>query len=315
MPKPKNNVKLCFFAGCTLILLSFLLKDIPKTPHWITVPSIANFMGIIYLGEAITRKFRNFSLFNHIVRNPKNLIAFLIVVVVNAVVLDGIMKYAGKLWIYPHWRTIDYATMILPAFTLYWLAIAESYLGLKTLVDYFTKGRHVIYKPLKIEKYLYPVLCAAGIIMIFWSVFIISEDYRGQVMPYFTTTEVFDISGSYAPPARVVIFIFTGLWFILEYIEYRRKRGSLIEDIVHQYFAPLIAIFLGVVVTGSIVEFHNIPVEGWIFTNMPYPEINFLGLPASVFLFWLLHYLVFLSLFRIIVKRETLEIWRGDLIE
>ena len=225
------------------------------------------------------------------------------------------MKYAGKLWIYPHWRTIDYATMILPAFTLYWLAIAESYLGLKTLVDYFTKGRHVIYKPLKIEKYLYPVLCAAGIIMIFWSVFIISEDYRGQVMPYFITTEVFDISGSYAPPARVVIFIFTGLWFILEYIEYRRKRGSLIEDIVHQYFAPLIAIFLGVVVTGSIVEFHNIPVEGWIFTNMPYPEINFLGLPASVFLFWLLHYLVFLSLFRIIVKRETLEIWRGDLIE
>src|SRR3989338_9877798 len=242
MKKQNKKFKKYLLAGILLIALSALIKDIPKHPFLINAPGAVNFLGIILICEAITKKLKGFSLSKTIFTDINHLAAFITVVIANAILLDGIAKYLGKLWIYPYCNTIWYLVLIIPSFFIYWLVIAESYLAIKFLLDKLIKGRRIIYRSFSFEKYLYGTLGAVGIISLILSLIFILSGYLNQRLPFCVNTEVNNNSESYVVGLKITMLIFLGFWFLFEYIEYRRGRGSLIKDIVHSYFIPLIAI-------------------------------------------------------------------------
>ena len=128
---------------------------------------------------------------------------------------------------------------------------------------------------------------------------------------------IFDISNriNYKVNFIYVVTIFLGTWFVLESIEYFRKKTSLLKDIFHRYFNHLASILIASFILAIIMETENIPLGFWIYTNWPFENIRLLHLPIMMLVAWPLHYVAFLSLFRAFTEKQSDEILRGDLIK
>lgn len=311
----KNKIKTYFYLSLIFFAVSILVLYGYHNKWTVMFPALFNFAGIILLSESITLRFRGKSLFSEIIKSRQNLMTFIVITAIGGIILDGVGKFLGKLWIYPYWDYKFYSVFVFPAYAVYWLAIVESYLAVKAITDFLIRGRHIIYKSFKFEKIFYRLLGIAGFILLIASAIIIFQDYSSQTAAFFIENEIADTSKSYVVSLNIVLLIFLGCWFILEAIEYARKRSSLVKDLIHSYFTPLIAIIVGAFVTAFIMEQHNLPISFWQYTHYPFSEIKFMNLPVTVLLTWPLQYVMFLSLFRAFTDEESKEIWRGDLIK
>jgi hypothetical protein len=93
------------------------------------------------------------------------------------------------------------------------------------------------------------------------------------------------------------------LWLVIETIGYFLKRRMLITFLCRGYFRPLLAIFLACIILAIPMEVWNIPLSLWIYTNVPFDNIQIFKVPIFVFLSWPFHYLPFLSLYLLVNKR------------
>lgn len=268
-------------------------------------------LGIIFISDGVTQTIYKKSLLREILKNKRNTISFFAISMVGGIVLEGVAQWLGKLWIYPYFNPYFYFIFFIFGFGLYWLMIAESYLATKAVVDLLKKGKQIIRGTFRFEKGLYKILGIIGIVLIPMSMFLIFNGYLNQ------GGYIFDISTKvdYKVNFVNVIMMFLGAWFVLEYIEYRRKKTSLLKDIIHDYSSPLISILIASFLLAIIMELENIPHAYWVYTNWPMEQIRFLNLPITMFLAWPLHYIAFLSLFRAFTGKESDEIWKGDLIK
>jgi hypothetical protein len=243
-----------------------------------------------------------------------NLFAFFAVSAFAGLLLDGIAKYLGKLWIYPDWSLALYLILFIPGWAFYWLVITETYLGVKTLVDYLRKGRRWASKPFSFERSFYWVLSSVGLVFSAYAVGDAATTYLSQSLPLATLSDVHSVTETFQISFTQVAMFCIGLFFIFEGIEYYRKKTSFIKDTLHQYYTPLISIFLAALVTAVLMESQNIPVGLWVYTRWPLPEYAIYGIPLLASIAWPLHYLAFLSAFRALTDKESSCIWRGDTV-
>ena len=308
----KFYIGLIFF---TVSYLQFLLPSELVNFKNLTILNLAFMLGIIYICEGITLKLKNQSIHHEIRKNTKNLIAFVVVSTAGGILLDGIAKWLGKLWIYPYWDFYTYLFLFIPGFAIYWLMIVESYLATKAIIDYFHGGRQIVGKSFGFEKYLYKFLGIVGIGFITISIIFIASNWYQDGGYIADLRDVSSITENFKTNFSYLIFLFLGLWFSLEFIEYSRKKTSLIKDIAHHYFSPLTSILIGSLLLAIIMETQNAPLGYWIYTNWPLQNFQLFGLPILMYFAWPLHYILFLSLFRAFTQKESDEIWRGDLIK
>lgn len=307
-----------FYLGISFFLLSFLQFLLPK--EWINAFSLLfcyllSVLGIVLICESITLRLKNKSLLNELFKAPKNLFAFIGVSTLGALLLDGLLKWLGKFWVYPSFNINFYLAGFIVGFAIYWLTIVESYLAVKAIVDYLHKGKQIVRKPFSFEAGLYKVLGVLGLAIIIFTSVLIYIDYRNSNLALLDERDLTGITANYKTNSLYFFSLFFGLWFLLEFIEYSRKKTSLLKDIIHNYFSPISAILIGSLVLAIVMELENVPVELWIYTNVPLSEIKFIGLPILLFIGWPLHYILFLSGFRALTNKESDEIWSGDKIE
>ena len=272
-------------------------------------------LGIIFIGEGITLKLKNKSLLNEILKNPKNLFTFISFSTFGGILLEGALKWFGKLWIYPYFNVSLYLAVFITGFAMYWLMVIESYLAIKMIIDYLHKGKQIIRRPFVFEARLYKFLGIFGLVITILTLIFIFIDYQNSNLVLFSKRDLIGITANYKVNVPYFLLLFTGLWFILEFIEYSRKKTSLLKDIIHSYFSPIGAILIGSFILAVIMETENVPLGYWIYTNVPLAEIKFIGLPILLFIGWPLHYILFLSLFRVLTQKESDGIWEGDLIK
>lgn len=305
-----------FYKGIIIFLLSYLQFFIPHNFVGAKILAVFWFLfmyGMILICDSITQKVYGRSLWNEIRKNKKNLISFFTVSIIGGIILEGVAQWLGKLWFYPYFNTYNYAVFFILGFGFYWLMIAESYLATKAILDYFRKGKQFIKNYSHFETSFYKFLGLIGAILVPISVFLMFNDYSVAGGGY-----IFDIGKEVSHKINFVfvIMIFLGTWFILESVEYFRKKTSLLKDIFQHYFNPLIAILIASFVLAIIMETENILQGFWVYSNWPLANIKFLSLPITMlFIAWPLQYIFFLSLFRAFTEKESDEIWRGDLLE
>lgn len=307
-----------FYKGIIFLLLSYLQFLLPTelvTFRNLTILNLAFMLGVIYICEGVILKLKNKSLLHEIRKNTKNLIAFVAISTVGGILLDGIAKWLGKLWIYPYYDVHSYLLLFIPGFAIYWLMIVESYLATKAVIDYYHKGKLIIGHSFSFEKSFYKYLGVVGLVITIISLVFIISDYYKYGGYIFDSRDILSVTDNFQINFLYIIFLFIGLWFSLEFIEYLRKKTSLLKDIIHHYFSPLSSILIGSFLLAIIMETENVPLGYWIYTNWPLEQIRLFGLPLMIYVAWPLHYILFLSLFRAFTQKESDEIWKGDLIK
>jgi len=304
--------------GFVLLLISFIqfLFVGISVPPWFILIFIYLFMiGGIAIFDAITLKFYNRSLTHILTKNKKNLLKFFLVSIIGTLLIEVIAHWFGKLWIYPSWNYLIYFVFAFTGFVLYWLFIVGSYLSTKAVIDYFRKGKKYVTKSFRWESKFFKVLGIVGIILLIISSFLVYFYYTNQSMPFVQLGDLFQKTSSYVLPYSVILLFVLSLWFILEYLQYKFKKTSLIKDIIHGHFTPFLSIIIGSFLFAIIVEIQNFVYYVWLYINWPLEEIIFLSLPMTMFLAWPLHYIIFLSLWRAFTDEQSEEVWKGDLIK
>jgi len=313
----ENKFRLELLTGIALVIISYLLgiflsNGIIKVG--LVFGSFA--IGFILLFDSITINIYKKSLLHQILKNKNNLILFIIFSVIGALFIEGIAKWIGKLWIYPYANVQIYFLFIIPILIIYWLFICESYLATKAVIDLFVKGKREVTKPYKSERVIFILVLILGIIIVLSSIFSMCVENSSSDLPLFNLSkEVSQSTPIFHVSLGLIIILLIGLFFILEFVEYKRKETSFIKDIMHGYTTPIFAIIFSTFIFGILMETHNLLYGGWGYINWPFPESNLFGIPLMVFVAWMLHYLFFLSLFRAITNNESKEIWSGDNIK
>lgn len=305
-------------VGIVLLLISYIQFFIPiKIFKQYLHPffSLVLMTGFILILDAITYHFYKKSLLSKLLKNRKNIFVFILITIIGTTFLELFAHWLGKLWIYPYWNFFDYFIFFIPGFIVYWLFICESYLATKSIIDYLHRGKTFIKKPFKEEKGFFKILGVIGIGILITSIILTYIDYSNQDVVLVSLEDLDKVTSSYVAPYYIMIMFVLSFWFILEYIEYKRKKSSLIKDIMHDYLTPLGAIIIGSMFFAIILESHNILYKWWVYINWPFQEITFIGLPIMMFFAWPLHYIVFLSLWRAFTDKESSEVWKGDLVK
>jgi len=270
-------------------------------------------IGITFICDYITYKIDKVSVLKNILKTNANKLTYFIIGFMGGFILEGIVTYLGGLWVYPFYSIPVYfiITVLLGGFGLYFLSIVLSYTAFKALLDKVRKGRKKVTKPFKSEKIIFTILFILGLIGLIFIFF------RVMVNTKLLANFVFNISTEKNPylDFSSIILSFFSFWFIFEFIAFKRKRNSLLKNIFHDYWNPLFAIVLASIVLSVYMEIQNVPIRLWIYTNWPYQDIKFLGIPFLVYLAWPLHYIGFLSAYRAFGDEPSREIWTGDDID
>lgn len=307
-------MKPTFYGGIVFFFLSYLQLVIPDTyvtGRTLVVCWFFFMTGIVLMCDGVTQRLNGKSLLRQIIKRKDEAMRFFVISVAGGIMFEGVAQWLGKLWVYPYFSIYTYALVFALGFSLYWLMIVESYLATKTVIDYVRRGKRIIRNHWRLEPGLYRALGLLGFILTPLSVILILKDYSARGGYIFSISRPVDYKVNFI----YVITLFLGTWFLLEYIEYARKKTSLLKDIVHEYFAPLAAILIASTVLAVVMETENGSHAFWVYTNWPLERIKVLGLPVMVFVAWPLHYVTFLSLFRAFAVRELGAIWSGDLIK
>lgn len=300
-----------FWSGIVLLIISVFQIFVPEeftSGRWITLFWAAFKIGIILIGESLTIRIQNKSLISVIIQSRRNIFGFVVASILGAIMLDGVAQWLGNLWIYPFWNHTIYAVLFVPGFALYWLTIVESYLGTKAVVENIFKGKKAPTgeEYFRYEKYFYKILGVLGPIMLIASLYSIINQYQLQGGFAIDVVSELDYNISFL----YILGLFIGLFFIFEYIEYWEKKTSIMKDILHKFYPPLIAIFLTCLWLAPAMELLNLHHLYWEYVNWPFQEFQALGLPVTMLLAWPLHYIAFLSLYRVLTDKQSSEIWR-----
>ena len=108
------------------------------------------------------------------------------------------------------------------------------------------------------------------------------------------------------PVPRGMLFGLTlvGIWFLLESIEYKQHKRSLIKDVFEGYWNPAVAIVIAAIMTGISWELFNTVDFAWKYQNLPFNDTTVLGVPIAVIIGWIPLLIIYLSFYRVISKSK-----------
>lgn len=282
-----------------------------KTGAVVTIAYGFYVSGIIYLCDYITEKIGGWSFIKRMMISNRRTIIYILVAAIGGAFLDGIMNFLGGYWYYPYWSKTFYLVIFSPGFAFYFLSVLMSYIATKNVLDAIRKGTKKVTKGYKFEPTLYTILGVIGVVIL---LYVFYEILR--------TTNLFrdiDFVVQYTHKQYLTVhhmFItFFGIWFIAEYIAWRRHRTSILKNMLHGYYNPLYAILISALLLAIYMELQNDPLQLWIYTNVPLENIEVLGLPLLMYIGWPFHYLGFFSLYHALGGDLAYEVYAGDKIE
>lgn len=227
-------------------------------------------------------------------RGYRNTILLLLLgAVIGFVIFDLPSIYLFKIWIYQADIPNPFSDFVLYAIqSLGWgaflLVFYDSYRLLNLLID---KNCHWIglTHNRKSSENFFSILGVMGVLMFLSSVVLVLVGF----------------SQSWWPATMAAL----GIWFILENIEFRTNNGkTLITRLSKGDLSPLVSIVACSVVLGFLFEYFNIisPKQHWVYYGLPFPSVHIAGLPIFLIVSWSWMYIIFLSVYEIIYKRDNL---------
>lgn len=284
-----------------------LVPNLSLTALTITFLWACNWLGLIYLAESITRVVAHKSLINLVGKSKKNLLLFALASVSGGVIIEGIGQWIGKLWFYPFFTLQQYSLVCIPGFALYMLTIAECYLAAKTILDRLIKTPRQTRKYFFLEKMIYPKFLMLGAVCILLSLGLGLTRYHENNGYFFDPTHYSEFKVNFL----AILLMPFGVWLVCEYFEYKRHETSFLKDILRQYVSPVFAVLLATIVVGISMELINVRYGYWVYVNWPLQDMHIFGLPIVMLcIAWPIHFIMFLSLFRVVATEDSTEVWR-----
>ena len=284
--------------GLSLIALAFILNtlDISSLDPLGFIYTTALFTtGYWLLFDSIDYKLNKTSILHKIQRKHKKFFYLLLIGIAIGLIFDFFGAYIANLWEYPikiNEQIILYAKGVLFGYGIPILMYYSIYRVILTLLTKKLGTFGIKLTTHKKEAKIFKLLGILGIIMF--------------LIPIFAIT-FFPFEN---PIIRGLLFSFTliGLWLILEFIEYFERERSLLKDIFHGYWNPILTIIIGAVLTGFVWEFLNLLRPVWTYKNYPLSELNIFGVPIVILIGWIFLFIVYLSFYRAIFKGRE-DIW------
>lgn len=211
-----------------------------------------------------------------------------------------------RLWYYPNLNMPWYYTFFAPmGYIVYGLVLILFYRYFKAKMDdYVSPGRMTnfqskIYKDLMefTPFFSIPVFALTFLYMLF-----VAGNYSFNIL---------DLNSSPGIPSNIVPIILNhiSLFFLLEYLCYRRGFDSFIKGIIRGNYIPLIAIFLASFICILLIEVSNTPLQIWKFDNWPLNDIRFANIPVLAYLTWPIQFLLILPILRLIDSNNRENVW------
>ncbi len=246
----------------------------------------------IILCDQVTIALGRESLLQHATRDRCSWTRLLCVGAVSGLLLDGLAQWLGKLWIYPYWNEAFYGSTFIIGFAAYWLAISESYVFVRAILNWIHRERPVRHTPRIHQAALFRAFGVAGIALTATAILRMWKEYR------MAGGYVFEIRQRVPVHIHFAYFLmaFIGVWLTLEWIQVARGKLSLLKTIMNGRLMPLLALLISSSVFSIFWETVNAAHHFWVYTNWPLPQWQLAHVPITVLLTWPLQYVVFLSL-------------------
>ena len=277
-------------AGLTLIVVSY-------TPFVFRTTTFNNFtsliiglsfpLGVMLVANQIVIKLGGFSPISLIRGNPANNRNFTIVLVAFGAILGFIAADLGGLWYFPYWSASTYLLIgfLLGGWAFYFFFLIICYEATKLTLDKLITQKRKVTNYYSYEHRLYFVLFCLGLGMLA----VVAKTVLVNTH-YFTRFHY--VVDQIKPPYiswQYWILTFFGLWFVCEYIDFRKHRSSLLKDTLHGYVNPLLAILVVSFILAITYEVQNQRIWLWRYANYPLAGHEVFNIPVFIILTWPLH--------------------------
>jgi hypothetical protein len=311
----KNVIRKNFLIlGITFVLISFL--SFFFTEYLNVFSSLffgaSYYLGVFFISNYIFVKISEKSFLGELFRQKKHFIKFILVCFLGALIFSSIVSVLGGLWYFPYWSTRHYFVIgyLLGGWPFYLTVLISANQALKLWFDKIFKGKQVVTKYYKGEGFLYFICFIIGI---FSLIAILYELYleRNAFSNFFyniTTEKIAYLSWEFW------LFGFFGLFFILEYILYLRRKASFMKNLLHGYFSPILALIFASLIMALTNEIQNFGVYLWRYANYPLENITIFDIPIFIILTWPLHIIGIVELWNALSPKEITVLAEGDKI-
>lgn len=285
-----------------MIIFSFSFWFLPIDKF---TQALANFIfsiGYIIFFDFLSYEFSGFSLLHS---NHGGKFHILLIGWAVGLFLEFYFDWIGKYWYYPKADTTFYL-LILSAFPFYFMYILETYLGSKAMFEHFfvKRKRRLDFSGLK--KFFISIGLIGTIGLSVSTTLILLQ------LPYSTLNGFFSVNRE-LPVSPSLFWYMTltsfSLWLLLEFLEYERHETSLLLETIRGKPWPLLSTLIAGWIAGTIYEGFNVPIEIWRYANVPFMNLMLFGIPLAVLIVWPVQYLAFISMYRLLFKKETEKIW------
>ncbi len=268
-------------AGLVLIILSY----ISRTADWVLFTEFF-VVGYWLFFDALDFRLNGTSILHRIKRRNIILLYLVLAGIFIGLIFDSFGAAVSNLWYYPS-LDIFYINGIIFGYGFPILMYYSAYRVVSKILrtEFGSFGKKLISR--KEEELFFRLVIFIGI--------------AGTLIPVISIPFLSSLS----PVSRGMLFAFTlfGGWFVLEGIEYRQHKTSLLKDLFEGYWNPLAAIIIAALMTGFSWELLNTIDGSWKYQNLPFGA-SILGIPAGVLVGWIPLFIIYLSFYRVVSRRR-----------
>lgn len=291
--------------GSLLTIVSFGYWFLPTTHHIVGLANAVFFIGNILIFDYLSERLSGYSL----LKTPNRRKHFLILGLLFGIILEFYLNLVGKFWHFPYWDITFFLMIFVPGYAAYSFYLIEAYLGTKAVLEHFFLRRHAP-ESFAGLKTIFTTVGILGAVM-----FSVGTTYLLlRLSPVGWQQGLLINQPRAGDPAQWYWYfvIFIGIWLLLDFLEYQRHETSLIYEIIKGNYWPIIAIFVAGIVSAVVYEVFNLHGGLWRYnnSNAPFSNIQFIGFPIMMYIGWPFHFLPVLSLYRLLFKKESQNLFR-----
>ncbi len=290
--------------GVILLLASFAFDFFPTHSTAIVILYASTFcLSLFYIYDGIIILVKGTSYMRG--RYRKVIRHILLVGIIAGVATEAIGNWLYKFWIYPHFSSYFYLLVVPISLCLYFFLLFENYIAIHVVLEKFFPSPKIVVKRKKLHTIAFSIIGFLGIATF-------SFVTCSKLLAYKVPSNILNIFNTYWLSSNDVVNLFMlciSIWFIFEYLEYQRREDTLLLHIFKGDFTAFLSIIVASLITSVVMEIFNLPIKIWIYTNVPYYNIVFLGVPIVVLFLWPFQYLLFDCFYHFIYKKETEAIW------
>ncbi len=285
------------FFGLISILSAYFLSYFEIMPYGPTSVALNNLLlmiGLWLFFDAVDFKINKTSLLHKIKSRNKIVVYIILIGVLTGLFVEFFGAFVSYLWWEPFYTYLSEKPIYQAILIFFSTAIAISYVLLFPAVysiyhvfNHFFENMHLKGGIIKNKDIIFHYLGFIGLLFIILP------------LPFVFLMDLM-------PLTRGLLFIFplSGLWFLLESIEYCQHKRSLLLDLLELREGKLIAVFLTSIFLGLLIEWLNQFSTGWTYKNFPFASIEILGIPIIILLGWIPLIIIFLSFYRVFIKEN-----------